>query len=215
MAAYGAFTTGDQLAEGRWAFIVMPEVHAASGDATPIYGRTDTDGKTVGAWNVIHDGVAGDLFHFTTGPNTLSNPNGSVIAIGVDNGATGIVVQNKKQGVGLTLNQLNTITSASAYMLNCDHFSSVAVFSSWRVNSTATKAMMAFKASSAPASAPWMTFADNVGPSGQINADTGMIVWTRDIEITDTTKGFILKSPDGTRYRLKVANGGALSTEAA
>jgi len=38
---------------------------------------------------------------------------------------------------------------------------------------------------------------------------------TGDVEITDTTKGPIIKSPDGTRYRIKVANGGALSTVAA
>jgi hypothetical protein len=36
---------------------------------------------------------------------------------------------------------------------------------------------------------------------------------TKDIEITDTARGVILKGPDGTRYRIKVANGGALSTE--
>ena len=34
-----------------------------------------------------------------------------------------------------------------------------------------------------------------------------------DIEITDTAKGVILKSPEGTRYRIKVANDGTLSTD--
>lgn len=34
-------------------------------------------------------------------------------------------------------------------------------------------------------------------------------------EITAVSKGVIIRSPDGTRYRIKVANGGALSTEAA
>jgi len=34
-----------------------------------------------------------------------------------------------------------------------------------------------------------------------------------DIEVTDTAKGIILKSPDGTRYRIKVSNAGTLSTE--
>lgn len=44
---------------------------------------------------------------------------------------------------------------------------------------------------------------------GQINA-RARLVGTSDIEITDTTKGVILKSPDGTRYRITVANGGTL-----
>ena len=34
-----------------------------------------------------------------------------------------------------------------------------------------------------------------------------------DLEVTDTTKGVILKSPGGTRYRIKVADDGTLSTE--
>jgi len=36
-----------------------------------------------------------------------------------------------------------------------------------------------------------------------------------DFEITDTDKGVILTSPNNTKYRLKVANDGTLSTEAA
>jgi hypothetical protein len=44
---------------------------------------------------------------------------------------------------------------------------------------------------------------------GQIDAKANL-VGTSDIEITDTTKGVILKSPDGTRYRITVANGGTL-----
>jgi hypothetical protein len=33
-----------------------------------------------------------------------------------------------------------------------------------------------------------------------------------DIEVTDSASGIILKSPDGTRYRITVTNGGALSS---
>jgi hypothetical protein len=36
-----------------------------------------------------------------------------------------------------------------------------------------------------------------------------------DVEIGDTTQGLILKSPNGTRYRLKVNDGGQLGTEPA
>lgn len=38
--------------------------------------------------------------------------------------------------------------------------------------------------------------------------------FTGDVEITDSTKGIILKSPDGTRYRVTVANGGTLTVTA-
>ena len=34
------------------------------------------------------------------------------------------------------------------------------------------------------------------------------------VEVTLNTKGIILKSPDGTRYRITVANGGSLTSTA-
>jgi hypothetical protein len=43
----------------------------------------------------------------------------------------------------------------------------------------------------------------------------GKLTTSQDIEITDTTKGLILKSANGTRYRLKVDNAGNLGTEPA
>jgi hypothetical protein len=67
------------------------------------------------------------------------------------------------------------------------------------------------------------------GPFWLINADgscsfsganfiidvLGNVFASHDIEISDTAKGFILKSPNGTRYRLKVDNAGNLGTEPA
>lgn len=47
----------------------------------------------------------------------------------------------------------------------------------------------------------------------QVN-ERALKVGADDIEITDTTKGIILKSPDGTRYRITVANGGTLNVNA-
>lgn len=43
---------------------------------------------------------------------------------------------------------------------------------------------------------------------------TGTVTASSDIEVTDNTKGVILKSPNGSRFRLEVANDGTLSTEA-
>jgi hypothetical protein len=49
-------------------------------------------------------------------------------------------------------------------------------------------------------------------PAGGIN--TGTITSDHDVEITETGKGPILKSPDGNKHRIKVANDGSISTEA-
>jgi|MEHZ01.5.fsa_nt_MEHZ011543813.1_4 hypothetical protein len=45
-------------------------------------------------------------------------------------------------------------------------------------------------------------------PASKLEVDGG------DIEVDDSASGLILKSPDGTRYRVTVANGGALSVSA-
>jgi hypothetical protein len=39
------------------------------------------------------------------------------------------------------------------------------------------------------------------------------LVGADDVEITDETKGFIIKSPDGTRWRIRIGNDGALNPE--
>ena len=57
---------------------------------------------------------------------------------------------------------------------------------------------------------------DGIGISSakQLKIDTGGIEVTGDIEVTNSSDGLILKSPDGTRYRVTVANGGTLSVSA-
>lgn len=47
-----------------------------------------------------------------------------------------------------------------------------------------------------------------VNANGTVSATGG------DVEVVTVGKGIILKSPDGTRYRIKVADGGGLSAEA-
>jgi hypothetical protein len=49
-------------------------------------------------------------------------------------------------------------------------------------------------------------------PSGNLSARS--LTLPADLEIFDTTHGVILRSPGGTRYRIKVADDGTLSTEA-
>ncbi len=52
--------------------------------------------------------------------------------------------------------------------------------------------------------------------NGTFNISTaGITTVSNDVEVTDTTKGFILKSPNGTRFRISVDNGGNLGTNPA
>ena len=53
-----------------------------------------------------------------------------------------------------------------------------------------------------------------ISSAGQVATDAGITAFA-DIEVTQTASGFVLSSPNGTRYRLKVDNAGNLGTEPA
>lgn len=55
---------------------------------------------------------------------------------------------------------------------------------------------------------------DNTWDIGSTAKKVAKVIAGDDIFVETIGKGFVLKSPDGTRYRLKVANDGTLSTEA-
>ena len=56
----------------------------------------------------------------------------------------------------------------------------------------------------------------STGTSGTISelSSSGLNVKQGDVEVETSSNGLILKSPDGTRYRVTVANGGTLSVSA-
>ncbi len=58
-----------------------------------------------------------------------------------------------------------------------------------------------------------ITSGGNVG-IGTSSPSAKLTVASGDVEVTLNTKGIILKSPDGTRYRVTVANGGSLTSTA-
>lgn len=63
---------------------------------------------------------------------------------------------------------------------------------------------------------PAMSFHWDPGEDHYLPAGFHEIVeFGKDIEVKDRTQGLILKSPNGTRYRIKVDDAGALSTEVA
>lgn len=177
----------DLTVDAVWTFATMPEAHVLGGEG-PIYGRTSTDGKTIAAWNLLHDGVEGDLFHLTTGPNTTANANGAVIAIGVDYGGLGLITRNKSVGTALRVDQLSTVSSATGYAVVMYHESTVAPFSLWSMAAAATQPMIKMAPTTAGNIASGAVYMEVVDPdattpvAGRILADTGVIDWRRTIQ---------------------------------
>lgn len=115
------------------------------------------------------------------------NVDGCVIAIGVDNGANGLVVRNKYKGNGVNLQQTNTVASATSYALVVTNASAVAP--AVRMQQSGAADLMQLYASSAPANSNLLTVYDNAGLSGSIRADTGTIVWNRDVKTIASNTG--------------------------
>lgn len=174
----------------QWLFTIFPQAHSSTGNATPIYGRTSTDGITVGAWNLLHDGIAGDLLHMTTGPNSVSNANGAIIALGVDYGGTGLITRNKSTGIALHVDHLNTVSSTSSFGCFMYHDSSVGgPFSAWQMDQHAATPMIKMypvAGVTITAGAKWFDlYCNAVGGNtnaGSVYADTGLFDWRRTIQ---------------------------------
>ncbi len=94
--------------------------------------------------------------------------------------------------------------------------------------SIAQRPVVSFLQTRSDGGTPTLTIrqADNTQGAISINSDgnlstfnfqifgNGLVKTVQDVEITDSTKGIILKSPDGTRYIIKVSNGGTLTATA-
>lgn len=131
--------------------------------------------------NWINDSeVAGTwLFHLTTTVNT----SGGVMAIGVDGKGTGILIRNKATGIGFRLEQLASITSASAKGIAIEQRSSVAdaLFAEQYAGGDAPLASFISYNSSPTVAMVRFQGANTKG--GSIRADTGALQWSAPIEL--------------------------------
>lgn len=196
LKAPSANPAATQQIAGTWTFVAMPEVHAASGDALPIYGRTSTDGKTVGAWNIVDDSIAGDFLHFTTGPNKASNANGCVIAIGVQYGGTGYFANNYGPSasgghtIGFALTNLASNDDSGSYGFLGLQSSTVAGLVKLRAEVAGAKYLMRFESGVALNAGIHLTeWSANAVEFGFVDGNTGRLSWWKDIRTTAPSAG--------------------------
>ncbi|GGH93721.1 hypothetical protein GCM10007170_15250 [Arthrobacter liuii] len=139
------------------------------------------DGRP-GVWELIHNDTAGYIFHLMCGSGMGSGQ--ALIGMGIDNGGVGLFVNNKQTGLGIKIDQNNTITSSTAFGLQINQMSSVAPAMQVQTVSGATTAIQLF-ASSASAGQSFLSFVAAGEEKGAFKADTGVISWKAPIEIHD------------------------------
>ena len=91
---------------------------------SPLVLKPLGDGRA-GVWEFTHNDTAGYLFHLLMGQD--SSASAWTIGIGVDSGfGNGMIVRNKAKGIGVKVEQVETISSATAYGLSVEQKSALA-----------------------------------------------------------------------------------------
>ena len=154
------------------------------------------DGSNQERLRITEDGKVGIG---TTSPSTKLNVISAdeTVARFERNSGSGFAAIDIKDSVGTTGNSAIRFsdTTATPGEINYEHADD-----SLRISTSSSEKMR-------------ITSSGNVG-IGTTSPTAKLTVASGDIEVTLNTKGIILKSPDGTRYRITVANGGSLTSTA-
>lgn len=165
---------------------------------------------TTGYYNIALGNAAG--IYLTTGFNNFlaGHTAGNKLTTGSNNflmgRETGLELTTGSNNVGIGLNVLRVITTAGnntavGHTAGFSATGSANIFLGYQAGYNETGSNKLYIANSS-------TSTPLIG--GDFSANT--ITTPASIEITDTAKGVILKSPDGTRWRVTIDNTGALTT---
>ncbi|WIE65966.1 hypothetical protein DEI99_005355 [Curtobacterium sp. MCLR17_036] len=167
-------------------------------DAVPIPSlevavtTTGTDDVTVlkpsgdvrpGVWEWVHDAPAGYLFHLLTGQNASSAS--ALIGMGIDNGGIGLFLNNKKTGVGISIQQNDSITSATAYGVYASQLSTKApLIHVDQADGAKHVLRVVASESSVETNELLEIITTGVSGGGYVSARSGTIYWKSDINAT-------------------------------
>jgi hypothetical protein len=176
VSALTGFTSGATYSDANWRIGTDPS------NAPVAKPSSDT---RAGVWEYTHNSGTGYLFHLLAG-SSFAGP-ASLIALGLDNGnGGGLLVANKKSGVGITIRQQATINAADAYGLKVDGLSTVAPSIRIEQNVDGAADAMQLLAFGTPTAAQRLLLVSaGGGNAGFIAAADGRIEWSRNIRARD------------------------------
>lgn len=147
--------------------------------------------------------------------NASVSPNCQFVLDSPTNGNSGVVLQeNNSDKFGIFYN--SNITSGNRLADTFELYSFVSSTPVFRIHQSSLLAISISSSSNVTVHATTESTSTTTGAlvvSGGCGI-SGSVYCGNDVEITDSTKGVILKSPNGTRYRITVNDSGVLTTTA-
>lgn len=179
-AAIAAFLAGNGTAARAAAeALVRAQYEKGTPVGSPPVVKPTGDGRA-GVWEYTHNDTTGYLYHLLMGAGTASGA--WAVGIGVDSGlGNGVIIRNKAKGIGLKIEQLTSITSATAYGLTVEQKSALAPAILMSQASTGTAMLMdlqSFVPSTDP-NALILRISSGSGTAGFIKSYSGEFVWDK------------------------------------
>ena len=197
---------------------VNPTWAAAAGGFLPLAGGTMTGNIDFGDNIKAQFGAGSDLQIYHDGANSLVRETGTGDM--VIEGSTVLLRSNAAEGSFFKYVEGRNLTGTTLYYQNGDRITTT--LGGVRITQDSMGEIEFGLDSLAPSGyAPtlrgWASlekFEFEVAGTNVLTVDTLGAQSIGDVEVSTIAKGLILKSPDGTRYRVTVANGGTLSVAA-
>jgi len=143
-----------------------------------------------GVWEFTHNSTTGYLYHLLAGASFGGTA--AILAIGHDHdtgtGAS-ILLSEKANGKGLVIDQKATKTSATAYGLHATNSSTAAPLVRLEQNVVGAAEALQIISGAAATDQIAVRVTNAAGTVGLIYADTGKLLWKRNIEVRDKDSG--------------------------
>jgi hypothetical protein len=139
------------------------------------------DGRA-GVWEMTHNDTTGYLFHLLTGSSMGHSQ--ALIALGVDNDGIGLLIPNKDNGRAIVGDQRATVADAAAYWMHVTQRSTAAPLIRLEQQAAGVAPLIQLL-NFTGFSGRLLDIVNADGAVGNIQGDTGIMTWQRDIRIQD------------------------------